>query len=105
MTVESLVERWRDRREELARLGALVHGASLCDELLADLASLARANRETVLTIGDAAAVSGYSTDHLGRLLRTGRLQNVGSRHRPRIRLADLPRKPNHQPPLRGLPT
>lgn len=104
MTTAALLQRWRERREELARLGALLQGAALCDELLADLASLARAEREGVLTLAEAAAESGYSTDHLGRLIRVGKIQNVGGPRRPRIRLADLPKKPNRRPPLRRLP-
>jgi len=36
MTREDFVGRWRARRDELARLGAHVEGAKLCDEVLAD---------------------------------------------------------------------
>lgn len=36
MTRESFVTRWRARRDELAKLGAQVDGAKLCDEVVAD---------------------------------------------------------------------
>jgi hypothetical protein len=50
------------------------------------------------LTLSEAAAESGYSVDHLSRLLRSNRLPNAGRRYSPRIRRGDLPRRPN----LRG---
>jgi hypothetical protein len=42
--------------------------------------------------------VTGYSADHLGRLIREGKLANHGRPNAPRVRAADLPRK------RRGLP-
>ncbi len=36
-----------------------------------------------------------YSADHLGRLVREGKLPNAGREGAPRIRLQDLPRKAN----------
>jgi hypothetical protein len=49
---------------------------------------------DVLLTIGEAAALSGYSQDHLRKLLRTGRVKNSGRKGKPLIRAADLPRKP-----------
>jgi hypothetical protein len=46
------------------------------------------------LTLTQAARQSGYSPDHLARLLRAGRLPNAGRRGAPRIRAADLPVRP-----------
>ena len=40
MTREAFVTRWRGRRDELARLGAHVDGAKLCDEVLADVEAM-----------------------------------------------------------------
>lgn len=86
-------ERWLTRRDELHRLHALVDGATLCDELLAELDAAIRAEGAAVLSLREAARASGYSADHLGRLVRAGLLQNVGRPNAPRIRLVDLPRK------------
>lgn len=43
------------------------------------------------LTLAEAALRSGYSEDHLARLVREGRLPNAGRRGAPRIRAGDLP--------------
>lgn len=49
------------------------------------------------LTLAEASARSGYSPDHLARLIREGRLPNAGRPHAPRIRAGDLPRRsPRH---------
>ncbi len=52
---------------------------------------------DAVLTLREAAAYSGYSMDHLARLVREKRIPDLrpkGSRGRIRIRVRDLPRKP-----------
>jgi len=49
---------------------------------------------DQVLTLPQAAAESGYSADHLARLVREQPALNAGRKHAPRIRRRDLPRKP-----------
>jgi hypothetical protein len=46
------------------------------------------------LTLGEAAKISGYSTDHLGRLVREGKIPNAGRPGSPRIAPGDVPVKP-----------
>lgn len=46
------------------------------------------------LTLAEAARESGYSTDQLSRLIREGKLVNVGRKGAPRVRRGDLPKKP-----------
>lgn len=89
----ALRARWQARRDEFARFDATVHGARLCDEILADLDTALRAIGGELLTLHEAAAMSGYSADHLGRLVRAGKLLNAGRVNAPRIRRSDLPRK------------
>jgi hypothetical protein len=89
-------ERWLTRRDELRRLHALVDGATLCDELLAELDRLGDDAANELLSLQRAAAESGYSADHLGRLLRDGKLANAGRVNSPRIRRGDLPIKARH---------
>jgi len=43
------------------------------------------------LTLAEAAFRSGYSPDHLARLIREGKLPNAGRPRAPRIRAGDLP--------------
>jgi hypothetical protein len=93
VTLDDIRLRWAKRRDEWRRLGVYVDGGTLCDEILADLEAL-DASGETLLTLVDAAAESGYSADHLGRLVRDGVIPNAGRANAPKIRRRDLPRKP-----------
>lgn len=86
---------WRARREEFARFRAIVDGATLCDALLADLEFTLAARDDEALTLRDAAALSGYTADHLARLIRQGRLPNAGRKRAPLVRRRDIPLKAN----------
>jgi len=94
VTREGFVTRWRGRRDELARLGAHVDGAKLCDEVLADVDALLTSEDEALLGLQDAAARSGYSSDHLRRLHRLGKLPARRDGRRLFFRAGDLPKKP-----------
>src|SRR2546425_9270241 len=94
MTREDFAQRWRARRDELARLGAHVEGAKLCDEVLADFEAVTTAEDESLLGLQDAATRSGYSTDHLRRLHRLGQLPARRDGRRLFFRAGDLPKKP-----------
>ncbi|HSU92218.1 MAG TPA: hypothetical protein VLI43_00825, partial [Gemmatimonadaceae bacterium] len=74
----------------------LVDGVTLCDELLGELDRLADDAANVLLSLRRAAAESGYTADHLGRLLREGKLANAGRVNSPRIRRGDLPIKVRH---------
>jgi hypothetical protein len=78
----------------LESLHAQVDGAVLCREVLQDFAKVLAAETEELLTLRAAAALSGYSEDHLGRLIRTQAIANAGRPGAPRIRRGDLPRRP-----------
>lgn len=94
-TRRALIDRWLERREALAKYGALVDGARLLSECINDVEALFSGDTEEELSLTQAAQYSGYSEDHIGRLIRSGALPNVGRKHRPRVRRADLPRKPS----------
>lgn len=104
MTRQEFATRWRARRDELARLGAHVEGAKLCDEVLADFDAVTTAEDEAVLGLHDAAAISGYCADHLRKRVRRGRLRATKRGRRLYFRAGDLPRKPAvvDVPPLRA---
>jgi hypothetical protein len=95
MTRTDLITRWKARRDEFERLDAHVSGATLCNEMLQDFESLIDTEQNDLLTLQESARLSGYSEDHLGRLIRKGKLTNHGRPGAPRIRRSDLPRKPS----------
>jgi hypothetical protein len=103
-TWEDFRARWLTRRDELRRFGALVVGADLLDELLADVSAILRTAEDDLMTPTEAARECGYSAEHLARLVREGKLINHGRPHAPRIRRGDLPRKvgPLSTTPRRG---
>jgi hypothetical protein len=100
MTRTDLITRWRLRRDEWRLLGILVDGAALIDQMLADIADVFDDETELLLTLDDAAARSGYSSDHLARLIRQHRIPNSGRRGSPRIRLGDLPTRAGMNPSI-----
>ncbi len=94
MTREDFVTRWRTRQSEWARIGALVDGARVCEDVLQDFEAVTRAEDDAELTLSEAAAASGYSSDHLRRLHRKGQLPAYRKGRSLLFRAGDLPRKP-----------
>src|SRR6059036_510536 len=88
---------WRERAAYLDQFGdptSARHWKLAAVELEAAL----KAVGDETLTLVEAAALSGYSADHLGHLVRHGQLRNVGRKNAPRIRRADLPLKSPTKP-------
>lgn len=94
MTRDEFAVRWRTRLAEWARVGALVDGAKLYEEVLADFEAVTRAEDNGELSLSEAAAESGYSSDHLRRLHRLGKLPASRKGRNLFFRTGDLPRKP-----------
>jgi hypothetical protein len=61
--------------------------------MLRELEAALEAERSEVLTLAEASQLSGFSAEHLSRLVRDGRLANVGRKGAPRVRRGDLPLK------------
>jgi hypothetical protein len=95
VTAEQLIVAWRARAAELAPFAPAA--ATAFERAADELAAALRDRDDRTLTLRQAATLSGYSADHLGRLIRAGKLRNVGRPHAPRVQPGDLPRKP---PPL-----
>lgn len=91
MTPIELRERWTYRRDDYARTHAMVSGEVIANDILNDLATLDKTIMDRPLTLKESADESGYSIDHLGWLVRRGRIPNAGHRHAPRIKREDLP--------------
>ena len=87
-----LAARWRTDADTLRRRGAPHHAEALvsCAE---ELEASCRERDETLLKLSEASRLSGYSSGHLGRMVRDGTIPNAGRPNAPRIRRKDLPRK------------
>jgi hypothetical protein len=99
MTDLEIVVKWETKAQEFHQLGALVNGAALCRAILHDFASAQATEADRVASLAVAASESGYSVEHLGRMVRQGRILNAGRPGAPRIRVGDLPRKPTRKLP------
>jgi hypothetical protein len=87
-----LASQWHDEAKALRRRGA--DPQALVLESCAE--ELERAEMEyglEALTLQEAERESGYSYSALQKIVASNRLLNVGSKHSPRIRRGDLPRK------------
>ena len=71
-------------------LGAQVNAALLTREIVASLRLVRKASLNQCLSLSQAAIRTGYSPDHIGRLVRQGRVPNAGRKNAPRVRLQDL---------------
>ena len=59
-------------------MSAYVSAAAICSEILQDLDSFRTAEDSAELDLEEAATVSGYSADHLRRMVREGRIPHIG---------------------------
>ncbi len=91
-SVETLPATWRRQAKALRRYGGETPAVVL-DRCAADLEDTLRERDETTLSLTQAARESGYSADHLGRLVREGKIPNAGRPGAPRIARRHLPRK------------
>lgn len=94
MSLSALPPAWKARSRTLRQWAAADEAATAWEAAAHELEATLAESSDRLLDLQDAAARSGYSADHLGRLVRQGRIPNAGRLHAPRIRLRDLPRKP-----------
>lgn len=99
-----LVNEWRTRPANLRRwAGSSAEGAASAYELAAaELEAALEQIDNEILTLAEAADASGYTADHLGRLVRGGTIPNAGRPNAPRVRRGDLPLKAGTLPPPAG---
>lgn len=91
--IDSLAERWRGEAGAFRRRG-LEQFAALVDSFADEVEAALRDGDTATVGLTEAARLSDYNVDSLGRMIRDGRLENLGTRTRPRVRVVDLPRKP-----------
>lgn len=89
----TFVEKWNGQAEAWTRLKAQVSGSEVCRDVLEDLRAIGSDLAGVTLNLTEAAELSGYTPDHLSRMVRAGQLPNHGEPHRPRIPLMSLPAK------------
>lgn len=85
-----LVSAWRRQAVQYEHDG-MGGAARLLHRVAGELEEAIRAEADTLLSLTDAARLSGYAADSLGRMVRTGRLTNYGRKHSPKLRIGDLP--------------
>jgi hypothetical protein len=81
----------------MRRFGA-AEQATVLETALMELKDFLLRQAEEVITLTQAAHETGYTPDHLGRLVRGGEIPNVGRKNAPRVRRADLPKKTSAAP-------
>lgn len=94
MLVEGLVLAWTTRARKLREWAAAEEAAKAWEAAANELDATLTETEQELLNLQQAAQRSGYSSDHLGRLVREGKIANAGRQHAPRIKTGDLPRKP-----------
>src|SRR5437870_6906166 len=100
MTREEFHAKWAARRAEWEKLGALVSGAKMCEEFIADFENVLTSHDEAVLNTNQAAAMTGYSRAQLLRQYKEGRLRGHKKGKHVFFRAGDLPRKPKGGRPV-----
>lgn len=90
----NLPDEWRARAEQMRRWGAGAEVAHVWELAAEELASAIREAGDEPLTLDEAARESGYSKRRLREMVAEGRVPNAGRKNAPRIRRADLPRRP-----------
>jgi hypothetical protein len=100
MTVEEFRAKWRAEAEAMQRRGGLVSGSVLIAEMLIDVETVLTEPLDALISVEEAARASGYSADHLARLVRDGKVPDrrpPGTQGRLLFRRGDLPVKPGRR--------
>jgi hypothetical protein len=101
--LHSLPDEWRARADYLRSLGADERAAFVWDRVADELQAALNDHDSEPLTLAQAADATGYSVDHLRKLIRTNRLTNAGRRGAPRVRRGDLPTRQHLRPSARAV--
>jgi hypothetical protein len=92
-TVSQLPGRWRAEAATLRCFGAESQALTL-EKAASDLERVVAATEDSLLSLHEAAIVSGFSSDHLRRLARTQKLSCERKGRRLFFRRGDLPQRP-----------
>ena len=67
-----------------------VDAVALAREIVSSLRTIRETSLDEPLSLTEAAKRAGYSADHIGRLVREGKVPNVGRKNAPRVRARNL---------------
>jgi hypothetical protein len=95
-----LVVVWREEAAVLRRRGA-TEQAEVLESCADELERAVKLYETEELSLPEASRETGYTYAALQRMMSEGRLPNAGEPGKPRVRRADLPRKPGRGPTLR----
>jgi len=101
---KDLLVDWRSEADRMALRG-LRESVDLMRSMADQLEAVLGHQHSEILTLGEAARESGYSADHLGRMIREGTIPNAGRPRAPRIRRSDVPRKASELTKMGPTPT
>ncbi len=93
-SLAALPAEFRGNAAEVRRLGGAEGAATAWEEAARQTELRLREARLEPLTLDAAVAESGYTRNHLNRLMREGTLPNSGTDSNPRILRTHVPRKP-----------
>jgi hypothetical protein len=100
-TLAHLELKWSTRLAEWRRLGVSVSGEKVAEEILSDVKAIGAERSDALLSPAEAGAVANYHPESICRLVRTGKVKNYGTKHRPRVKLGELPTKAAGSSPCR----
>ena len=89
---KDLLVDWRSEADRMALRG-LRESVDLMRSMADQLEAVLGRQHSEILTLREAARESGYSADHLGRMIREGAIPNAGRPGAPKIRRSAVPRK------------
>jgi len=92
-SLRDLADHWHEEADRYSRDDALVRAGALLRRMASELTEALDRWWLEELTLEQAAEERGRSYDTIQRRVATGDLPNVGRKHRPRVRRADLYRK------------
>ena len=93
-TMLRLANHWRARALDMRTWAAAEGSARALEGCADELEAAVREAWDQALTLDQAANESGYSKRRLRELLAEGAVPNAGRKGSPRIRRAELPRRP-----------
>ncbi|MFN8802682.1 MAG: hypothetical protein ACK5ZO_11025 [Gemmatimonas sp.] len=85
-----LIREWRRQAAQYERDG-MIPASRLLVRVADELELVERTIGTHLVTLNEAARLSGYAPDTLGRMIRDGRLTNYGRKNAPKVRVTDLP--------------